>query len=107
MNENVKMNIFSKLFKQDSKPSDPEMQFGRFTDTYKSDEKYKSWDKAIDNFDNEKYLAAYTHFFDFLSNDAASNVNYKQSNGKISFSIYQGSKIIEGEVNYQFFRAEC
>ncbi len=101
------MNIFSKLFKQDSKPSDPEMQFGRFTDTYKSDEKYKSWDKAIDNFDNEKYLAAYTHFFDFLSNDAASNVNYKQSNGKISFSIYQGSKIIEGEVNYQFFRAEA
>lgn len=105
--ENVKMSIFSKLFKNVPKSSDPEIQFGRFTDTNKSDEKYKSWDNAIEDFENEKYLAAYTHFFDFLTNESESNVVYKKGNGKISFSIFQGSKIIEGEVDFQFFRAEA
>lgn len=101
------MSIFSKLFKNGPKSSEPQIQFGRFTDTYKSDEKYKSWDLAIDHFENEKYLAAYAHFFDFLTNDSESNVVYKKGNGKISFSLYQGSKIIEGEVDFQFFRAEA
>lgn len=101
------MRIFSKLFKKDLKTSEPQIQFGRFTDTYKSDEKYKSWDIAIDHFENEKYLAAYSHFFDFLTNDGASNVVYKQGSGKISFSIFQGSKIIEGDADFHFFKAEA
>ena len=76
INKNVKMSIFSKFFSQNPKSSDPEIQFGRFTDTNKSAEQYKSWDYAIENFDSEKYLVAYTHLLDFMSNTEKSNVSY-------------------------------
>jgi hypothetical protein len=101
------MNIFSKFFKHGSISSDPEMQFGRFTDTYKSEEKYKIWDEAIEDFENEKYLNAYIHFLDYLSNELQGNIKYVYSNGKLSFTIYQGSKIIEGEADFHFFKAEA
>jgi hypothetical protein len=61
------MGIFSKFFEQKRKSSDPELQFGRYTDTYKTDDKYKIWDIAIEHFENEKYLVSYTHFLDFLN----------------------------------------
>ena len=105
INKNVKMSIFSKFFSQNPKSSDPEIQFGRFTDTNKPPEKYKSWDYAVENFDNEKYLVAYTHLLDFMSNTEKSNVSYTLQNGILTFKIHQGSKIIEGEANTKLFSA--
>ena len=99
------MSFFSKIFNNSEKSVDPEIQFGRFTDSYKEDEKYQCWDKSIDNFENEKYLTSYAMFFDFLAIDGQNNVQYTQSQGKISFTIYQGSKIIYGDADFARFRA--
>ena len=101
------MGIFSKFFEQKRKSSDPELQFGRYTDTYKTDDKYKSWDIAIEHFENEKYLVSYTHFLDFLKSDSHQNVSYTTENGKILFSIYQGSKLISGEADFKKCKAEA
>ena len=101
------MSFFSKIFNNSEKSVDPEIQFGRFTDSYKEDEKYQCWDKSIDNFENEKYLTSYAMFFDFLAIDGQNNVQYTQSQGKISFTIYQGSKIIYGDADFARFRAEA
>lgn len=101
------MSFFSKIFKTSTKSADPEIQFGRFTDSNKEDVKYQCWDKSIEYFENEKYLTSYAFFFDFLSIDGQKNVQYTQSQGKINFSIYQGSKIIYGEADFARFRAEA
>lgn len=101
------MGIFSRLFKHDIQKTNPEIQFGRYIDIQKTDEKYKSWDKSIQLFESEKYLSSYTHFLDFLANDEKTNVDYQKSNGKIKFSLRQGSKIIHGESDFQFFKADA
>ncbi|MBK9735461.1 MAG: hypothetical protein IPO92_10995 [Saprospiraceae bacterium] len=101
------MGLFSKLFNIHPEKPEPDIQFGRFTDSYKSDEKYKHWDAAIDFFENEKYIAAYTQFLDFISNEAHKNVQFLVNIGKIQFTIYQGSKIITGEADYSKFKAEA
>lgn len=101
------MSFFSKIFSPGTKTPDPDIQFGRFTDTYKEDTKYKSWELSIENFENEKYLVAYAHLLDFLSIENHKNLMYKKNNGKIQFSIFQGSKIIEGETDFNIFKAEA
>ena len=50
------MSFFSKIFNRNGNLKDPDIQFGRYTDSYKEEEKYKNWDKAIEYFDNEKYI---------------------------------------------------
>ena len=101
------MSFFSKIFNTRSKSTDPQIQFGRFTDSYKTDEKYQCWDKSIEYFETEKYLNSYAMFFDFLTIDGRNNVQYTKSQGKINFTIYQGSKIIMGHADFARFKAEA
>ena len=101
------MGLFSKIFNSFHDKPEPDIQFGRFTDSYKSDEKYKQWDASIDFFENEKYISAYNQFLDFISSDTHKNVQFSVNTGKIQFSIYQGSKIITGEADYSKFKAEA
>ena len=98
--DDVKMNYFFRLFKKDIQTPEPEIQFGRFTDSYKSDEKYESWDKSNEFFENEKYISSYTKFLDFLTVDHNNNVMYEQNQGVVTFTLYQGSKIIVGKADH-------
>lgn len=101
------MSILSKIFKKKQVAEEPNIQFGRYTDSSKTSDQYKSWDLAIENFENQKYLQVYQHFLDFIANPERNNVTYNQQNGKLTFSIQQGSKIIEGESDFRFFKAEA
>jgi hypothetical protein len=101
------MNLFSRLFKKSTETQVPNIQFGRFTDTYKSEEKYESWDKSIELFENEKYLNSYTHLLDFLITENKENVSYSHVQGQLNFTIYQGSKLIMGHADHKKFSAEA
>lgn len=100
------MNIFSKLFKKADTSGEPNIQFGRYSDTYKSEDKYKNWDKALEFFNAEKYLQSYTSFLNFLADDSVSNLKHENANGKITFEFLQGSKVIQGEADVHHFKAE-
>jgi hypothetical protein len=101
------MSFFSKLFSS-RKPSrvPPDIEFGRFTDGYKSEEKYDAWDQAIDFFEDGDYPASFRSFFSYLSDDQGANVQYEEDQDKITFSILQGSKKITGYTNSKTFKAE-
>ncbi|MFZ1749969.1 MAG: hypothetical protein WAU01_07245 [Saprospiraceae bacterium] len=101
------MSFFSNIFKPKSPAPEPEIQFGRFTDSYKSPEKYHSWSKSVEYFENEKYYLSYKHFLDYLSVDGQKNVIYQTNNGIIRFSIYQGSKVIQGQADFSKVVAEA
>lgn len=101
------MSFFSKIFNRNGNLKDPDIQFGRYTDSYKEEEKYKNWDKAIEYFDNEKYILSYKEFLQFLTHGEQKNVSYTLLPGKIVFKIFQGSKIINGEANFTQFKAEA
>lgn len=101
------MGLFSRFFEVKNKLPDPEIQFGRFSDTYKDEAKYKSWQKAVDLFDNEKFLDSYEYLLDFLKDDQRKNVTFTRKRGKLAFSLFQGSKVIIGEADFRHFMAEA
>ena len=101
------MGIFSKIFgKHQEKIKQPDIQFGRYTDAYKSDAKYDAWDKAIKKFEGKSYLDSIKLFFEYLRDDELGNVEYEEQDVKILFNLYQGSKKITGYANQEKFIAE-
>jgi hypothetical protein len=100
------MRIFSRLFSTQKLPSvSPEIQFGRFSDAEKSAINYQHWDRAVDAFENEKYIQSYIDFLSFLKNDFRQNIVYSVHQGILKFELFQGSKIVAGEANHNKFRA--
>lgn len=95
------MGIFDSLFggggDSIKQGDEPELYFGRYSDSYKAPEQYKAWDQAVKLFEEKKYLDAYKEFFFYLKDRHEENVKYATSNGKIRFEIYQGSKVVYGE----------
>ncbi len=91
------MSILAKIF---GSRSDNELQptigFGRYSDSYKTDEKYDYWDKAVEEFENKHYHNSYKLFFEYLKDVDSKNVFVTDHGNKLEFTIYQGSKKITG-----------
>ncbi|MCC5945282.1 MAG: hypothetical protein JJT94_10125 [Bernardetiaceae bacterium] len=101
--------IFSSIF-GNPQVADEELsvRFGRYSDAHKSPEKHDAWDRAIMHFEQENYLQSYIEFFHYLLDDEEENVSFSfEEKGKedfsLRFSIYQGSKQIQGYANRQEF----
>jgi len=88
--------IWDKLFAWTNKEDEPDIRFGRFSDAYKTDNQYASWDRAVEAFDAQQYLESYQAFFDYLRDENEDNVHYELKDGVIHFSVIQGSKEIKG-----------
>ena len=102
------MSLFSKIFRFSSDDGEqPKIVFGRYSDSYKSAEKYKAWDKSVELFESRDYLESYRQFLEYLSDDQISNVQVSQDDEDIVFSLYQGSKKIEGRINDGHIFAEA
>lgn len=87
------MSFFEQLFGGGTKKEpQPNLSFGRYSDSYKSANQYDSWDKALTLFEKEQYLASYLEFFNYLRDDFEDNVIWNEDDGKIHFEVYQGSK---------------
>lgn len=102
------MSIFDRLFGSSSNTlaPQPDIRFGRYSDSYKEAVNYNYWDLSLEKFENEEYLESYRAFFRYLRDDSEDNVRYEEENGKITFEIYQGSKKITGHVDETSLKAE-
>jgi hypothetical protein len=78
---------------------DLDISFGRYSDAYKTFEKYDSWNRSLELFEKGNYIQSYLEFFNYLLDDAEANVEYELKEGTIEFKIYQGSKTITGYAN--------
>jgi hypothetical protein len=104
------MGIFNKIFGLTPNANEqPDIMFGRYNDSYKSDEKYKSWDKALDHFEKQAYFESYQQFLEYLKDEKIKNVKYEfdESQKKIKFILYQGSKTVEGVIHEDRITAEA
>jgi len=91
------MSIFSKIFGRNSNGAlDPKIGFGRYSDSYKTDEKYDFWDKSVIEFENKQYHNSYKLFFEYLKDKDAKNVFVTDQGNSLDFTIFQGSKKITG-----------
>ncbi len=99
------MKFFSRFFQKEI--VDPEIKFGRYSDSYKEEEKYDAWDESLALYEKGKYLESFKYFMGYLRDEDLNNVNYKTVNERLNFEIYQGSKIITGYATAQKLVAEA
>lgn len=100
------MGLIDILFKNKDE-DETSMYFGRYTDLYKDDDKYSSWDKALIATNEDQHIDAVAHFLDYLTDEKTQNLTYTKNNGEISFQFYQGSKVVNGIANSTYFKAEA
>ena len=99
------MGFFDKLFGLELEDVvQPSINFGRYTDTYKTPTQYDAWDKALDAFEKKDYLASFRLFFKYLRDEHVDNVNVVEKDGQLNFELLQGSKKIAGYANKKVVR---
>src|SRR5688572_11725296 len=99
--------VFDKLFSWvKKKEEDPPIPFGRYSDNNKSVRQVDKWSEADTLFKQNDYLGSIDAFFDYLCDEEQPNVELERNNGTITFRIYQGSKLIRGEINNERIKAQ-
>lgn len=101
--------MFDKLFGRNRKKPEapaPSIPFGRYSDNNKTPAKVNRWTDADNLFKEKKYGETLDAFFDYLTDDALQNVNYKREGATGHFEMYQGSKIVRGQFNQDRLTAE-
>ncbi len=102
------MGLFDRLFGNSTKTvPQPDIRFGRYSDSYKEMDKNEVWEKAILKFDEEDFLEAYRLFFHYLRDEQEDNVKCWDVESGIRFEFYQGSKKITGFANTKKLMAEA
>ncbi len=103
------MGFFNRFFgSNDTDNTDqPDIRFGRYSDSYKTKEQYDAWDNALDKFDEKDYLGAYKDFFFYLKDEQEDNVHWWEEEEVLHFEFLQGSKKITGHVDQLKIRVEA
>ncbi|MEM1320948.1 MAG: hypothetical protein AAGG75_11870 [Bacteroidota bacterium] len=102
------MGFLDRLFGGNKEPVvQPDICFGRYSDSYKTTKQYDAWDRALEKFENEDYLGAYEDFFTYLRDEQEDNVRFERKNGTIEFEIFQGSKKITGMADERKIKVEA
>lgn len=101
------MGLFDKWFGSSSSKKDnqPNIRFGRYSDSYKSPEQLDFWDKANKQFDKKEFLDSYESFFTYLGDKKEENVTFNREGDTLNFELLQGSKKITGSANNEFVKA--
>ncbi len=92
------MNYLKRLFGIQESYDQPDIEFGRYSDSYKEEENYEYWDKALEQFEQKQYLDAFENFLKYLTNDQ-DNLTYTRTADEINFELFQGSKMVTGVAN--------
>ena len=94
------MSYFKKLLGIQKGVTIPEMDLGRYSDSYKEEEKYEFWDKSLVQFENKEYLNSFENFLKYLQNDQ-DNLTVSRTPDTIEFEMFQGSKKVIGRASHE------
>ncbi len=75
----------------------PDIKFGRYSDNNKSVAKAGLWTESENLFKEKEFRNSIKTFFEYLRDDEAGNVEFREVGDEFAFEIYQGSKILRGE----------
>ena len=102
------MGLFDRIFGNSNFTTpQPDIRFGRYSDSYKKVANYDAWDLALKKFESEDYLESYRQFFKYLRDEEEDNVKYWDEKDGIRFEVFQGSKKICGFCNNTKLKAEA
>lgn len=102
------MSLFERIFgSTEPKTPQPDIRFGRYSDSYKESDNYEAWDEALEKFEGDNYLESYRAFFRYLRDEQEDNVKWWEDGEGIGFELYQGSKKIAGFADDKKLKAEA
>jgi hypothetical protein len=102
------MSFLERLFgTKEEAVEQPDIRFGRYSDSYKDASNYDAWDEALEKFEAEQYVDCYKAFFNYLRDVEEDNVRWWGEENGIKFEIYQGSKKISGFADENSLRAKA
>lgn len=101
------MGIFDKLFGGKLEETLPAIAFGRYSDAFKQEAKYDSWDTSLSLFEENKYRESFEAFFDYLLDESQANFEYSVNGNVMDFKLLQGSKTITGKIGEEKIFAEA
>jgi hypothetical protein len=102
------MSLISKIFgKQEPRPAETGIVFGRFTDLNKTEAQLEQWDKAVSLFRHKKYHDSIENLLEYLRRPSVNNVHLEKGENNLSFSINQGSTLIQGSAGEDSIKAEA
>jgi hypothetical protein len=87
------------IYGKSGKVKQPNIRFGRYTDSYKTPVNYAAWDKALIAFEEEHFLESFRFFLTYLRDEQEDNVHFWKKDEGIEFELFQGSKKINGFAN--------
>ena len=95
------MELFKKIFsKISSEPEQPNLKFGRFSDSYKEDKKYDAWDKSLEKFEAKHYLESFKLFLSYLSDDQQENVKFEVIIFSVQFNASSSILFISTKLSF-------
>ncbi len=71
-------------------------KFGRFSEINKSKHQLNEWSKAINYFDDKKFLLGFQHLLNYIQNEKHPTVEYHITDDQIAFSISHNHLKIQG-----------
>ncbi len=102
------MSFFERWFGgKEEEEAQPDIRFGRYSDSYKVTTAYDAWDEALEQFEKENFIDSYRHFLQFLCDNDEDNVQWEDTEQGLAFELFQGSKRIVGWATRYRFRAEA
>jgi len=99
------MGLFDRWFGQSKEGNQPDIQFGRYNDNYRTKQQDEFWKNAISAYEAKKYSESFTAFFQYLQGNRQNSVTYEEKDGKLTFDLLQGSKKVSGYVDAEQFVA--
>ena len=78
------------------KAEENKIRFGRFSDRNKTNEQLLALHQADKLFEEGNCIEGIIKFFEFLKDSKYGNIKYEETNKKVKFSFFQGSKKIKG-----------
>ncbi len=94
--------MLEKLFgwgkKKEVPKAGPEIPFGRYSDNNKPLAKVNRWTDADNLYKEKKYPESIDAFFEYLRDDTIQNVVYERNGAEGRFEVFQGSKIVRGNI---------
>lgn len=99
------MGIFDKLFR--NRFSEHQwIRFGRASDEVKTQEQIQIWDQAMIAYEEGRFADSLENVLAYLVIPGLDNVKFSRNQNLISFELYQGSKLILGTIDGQWFEAK-
>lgn len=102
------MGLLGRIFgTEENTAAQPDVHFGRYSDSYKAPSNYRAWDLALDAFEAEDYAESFRQFFIYLRDERENNVRCEMREDGLAFELFQGSRIITGLADGQKLKAEA